>query len=71
MVVQHPPEYIQQAQKTVTGFGSIKPTADKTVAESTDDLFAKALSPRSPDLPRSPFSFSTQDTKSYVATRQA
>lgn len=30
--------------------------------DSEDELFAKALSPRSPDIPRSPFSFSTEDT---------
>lgn len=31
-----------------------------------DGLFAKALSPRSPDIPKSPFSFSTEETLPYA-----
>lgn len=34
----------------------------KKSQDSEDELFAKALSPRSPDIPRSPFSLSTEDT---------
>ena len=36
--------------------------ARKKSQDSEEELFAKALSPRSPDIPRSPFSFSTEDT---------
>jgi hypothetical protein len=39
---------------TMTSMSSLARTSS---AESGEDLFAKALSPRSPDLPRSPFSF--------------
>lgn len=35
--------------------------------DAADDLFAKALSPRSPDIPRSPFSFSPEETKIPLA----
>ncbi|EEP77399.1 conserved hypothetical protein [Uncinocarpus reesii 1704] len=34
--------------------------------DSGDGLFAKALSPRSPDIPRSPFSFSPEETLPYA-----
>ncbi|KZF24793.1 hypothetical protein L228DRAFT_267099 [Xylona heveae TC161] len=34
--------------------------------EEEDDLFAKPLSPRSPDMPKSPFSFATADTFAYI-----
>lgn len=61
-VALHPPETIQEAQQTTepSGFATLNAMstiARTTSAESSDELFAKALSPRSPDLPRSPFSF--------------
>ncbi len=61
-VALHPPESVQEAQLSSSpgGFatiGSMTTIARTVSAESGDDLFAKALSPRSPDLPRSPFSF--------------
>lgn len=64
-VALHPPDSIQDLQQTSTtsGFSAINPMnsmsslARTSSAESGEDLFAKALSPRSPDLPRSPFSF--------------
>ncbi|RAK82592.1 uncharacterized protein BO72DRAFT_2455 [Aspergillus fijiensis CBS 313.89] len=40
-----------------TSIGSLTHTHPSS-AESGEELFAKALSPRTPDLPRSPFSFS-------------
>jgi len=64
-VALHPPESLQEVQQN-TGLGgfagmnsmdSMGSLARTSSAESGDDLFAKALSPRSPDLPRSPFSF--------------
>ncbi|KAJ6104671.1 hypothetical protein N7523_010991 [Penicillium sp. IBT 18751x] len=64
-VALHPPESIQDLQQTSTTSGfaainsmtSMSSLARTSSAESGEDLFAKALSPRSPDLPRSPFSF--------------
>ncbi|KAI9375202.1 hypothetical protein BJX61DRAFT_192803 [Aspergillus egyptiacus] len=59
-VAHYPPESIQ-AQQNVgfnTGFASLGAATHNTSSDSGEDLFAKALSPRSPDLPRSPFSFS-------------
>ncbi|KAL4873096.1 hypothetical protein BDV12DRAFT_161316 [Aspergillus spectabilis] len=61
MVALHPPESLQAQQSggSNTGFASMGATAAPIAsADSGEDLFAKALSPRSPDLPRSPFSFS-------------
>ncbi|KAJ5895059.1 hypothetical protein N7495_006750 [Penicillium taxi] len=64
-VAHFPPESVQEAQQNSgpDGFSSMN-TLDSmsslvrtSSTESGDDLFAKALSPRSPDLPRSPFSF--------------
>lgn len=61
-VVQFPPESLQEFQQNnePSGFASLDsmaPLVRTSSAESGDELFAKALSPRSPDLPRSPFSF--------------
>ncbi|CAG8888548.1 unnamed protein product [Penicillium egyptiacum] len=62
-VALFPPDFLQGTQQTSepTGFaamgaamGAIPPTPSN---DSGEELFAKALSPRSPDLPRSPFSF--------------
>ncbi|KAL4886920.1 hypothetical protein BJY04DRAFT_43620 [Aspergillus karnatakaensis] len=64
-VAHYPPESIQAQQSGGfnTGFASMGATAAPAPAPTSDsgeDLFAKALSPRSPDLPRSPFSFSPE-----------
>ncbi|KAJ5287849.1 hypothetical protein N7478_003535 [Penicillium angulare] len=61
-VAQFPPESLQEFQQASDsgGFASMNsmgPLVRTSSAESGEDLFAKALSPRSPDLPRSPFSF--------------
>lgn len=61
-VALHPPESLQEAQKSAEapGFAPISSMSSIVRSPSTDsgeELFAKALSPRSPDLPRSPFSF--------------
>jgi len=61
-VALHPPESLQEAQKSAEapGFAPISSMGSIVRSSSTDsgeELFAKALSPRSPDLPRSPFSF--------------
>lgn len=64
-VAQFPPESLQEAQQDTTGvpgFAALapivrEPMARSSSADSGEELFAKALSPRSPNLPRSPFSF--------------
>ncbi|KAJ5633604.1 hypothetical protein N7528_001446 [Penicillium herquei] len=60
-VAHFPPEALQEIQSSEpNGFASLDTMGSfvqTTSDESNDDLFAKALSPRSPDLPRSPFSF--------------
>jgi len=70
LVAHHPPASIQQAQRGGNEFGSMDSIARTTGMESSDELFAKALSPRSPDIPRSPFSFSLKDTIPYFATKR-
>ncbi|KAJ6152954.1 hypothetical protein N7497_007273 [Penicillium chrysogenum] len=58
-----PPSAVQEAQKNTgpTGFAAMGtamgPISRTPSNDSGEELFAKALSPRSPDLPRSPFSF--------------
>lgn len=54
-----PPTALQEAQQHggSTGFAAMGAISRTNSNDSGEDLFAKALSPRSPDLPRSPFSF--------------
>ncbi|BCS20806.1 uncharacterized protein APUU_21239S [Aspergillus puulaauensis] len=63
-VAHYPPESLQAQQSAgfSRGFASMGAVAPSTSSgsDSGEDLFAKALSPRSPDLPRSPFSFSPE-----------
>ncbi|KAJ5646445.1 hypothetical protein N7490_002817 [Penicillium lividum] len=60
-VAHFPPDFLQEAQQNIepSGFASLNsmPPLVRTSSAESEDLFAKALSPRSPDLPRSPFSF--------------
>ncbi|KAL1964635.1 hypothetical protein VTN77DRAFT_6809 [Rasamsonia byssochlamydoides] len=70
VVAHHPPPSLQQAQRDGGEFGFMEPLKRTESTDSGDELFAKALSPRSPDLPRSPFSFSPQDTMLYVGTKE-
>ncbi|CAG8160415.1 unnamed protein product [Penicillium olsonii] len=62
-VALFPPDFLQEAQQASgsTGFaamGASMGTLPRVPSnDSGEELFAKALSPRSPDLPRSPFSF--------------
>ncbi|OKL56514.1 hypothetical protein UA08_08306 [Talaromyces atroroseus] len=62
IVAHAPPPFIQQAQSSSSSSNAslLEPVAQPASSDS-DDLFAKALSPRSPDLPRSPFSFSSSE----------
>ncbi|KAJ5163239.1 uncharacterized protein N7500_005069 [Penicillium coprophilum] len=54
-----PPSALQEAQQKSDhgGFASMGVITRTPSNDSGEELFAKALSPRSPDLPRSPFSF--------------
>ncbi|KAJ5650882.1 uncharacterized protein N7484_004605 [Penicillium longicatenatum] len=66
-IAHFPPSSLQAAQQTIEqgGFASMDSMESldsmvplvRTSSGESEDLFAKALSPRSPDLPRSPFSF--------------
>ncbi|KAJ5294281.1 hypothetical protein N7508_009102 [Penicillium antarcticum] len=58
-VALFPPQSLQQAQQSSEpiGFAAMGTTLTRVPSNDSDELFAKALSPRSPDLPRSPFSF--------------
>lgn len=61
-VSQPPPEQIIQAQQQQPiGFASLSSYSAPTTNDG-EGLFAKALSPRSPDIPKSPFSFSAEET---------
>ncbi|KAJ5514466.1 hypothetical protein N7463_004018 [Penicillium fimorum] len=58
-VALFPPSTLQEAQQNSDqgGFASMGAITRTPSNDSGEELFAKALSPRSPDLPRSPFSF--------------
>ncbi|KAJ9201755.1 hypothetical protein DTO021D3_7762 [Paecilomyces variotii] len=69
-VVHHPPASVQAQQNSAQNlFGSMDTIARTSSADSDNELFAKALSPRSPDIPRSPFSFAPEETLRYVAPK--
>ncbi|RMJ24724.1 hypothetical protein PHISP_04418 [Aspergillus sp. HF37] len=56
-VPQYPPEPSHPPPHPQPEFAGLSSLARSSSADSGEELFAKALSPRSPDLPRSPFSF--------------
>lgn len=58
-VAVFPPSALQEVQNNSgnNGFGAMGAISRTPSNDSGEELFAKALSPRSPDLPRSPFSF--------------
>lgn len=66
-VAHYPPESIQVQQHVndgSSGFASMGSIAGPSSnSDSGEELFAKALSPRSPDLPRSPFSFAPESLR--------
>ncbi|KAM5440040.1 hypothetical protein McanMca71_004960 [Microsporum canis] len=79
-VAHAPPDFIRRQQAQDSGFASLnmQPIVDSISSNNEvnnnanppdvqDGLFAKALSPRSPDIPKSPFSFSTEETLPYAA----
>ena len=48
-----------------TPMKSAKPTSDTHLEDREDDLFALPISPRSPEMTKSPFSFASRDTGKY------
>ncbi|EOD48842.1 hypothetical protein UCRNP2_4394 [Neofusicoccum parvum UCRNP2] len=76
-----PPEIIAQQQQQATGMGSLNafaggftpvpPSAPADDDDHEDDLFALPISPRSPDMSKSPFSFAASDTVKYVKDQKA
>jgi len=76
MVVQRPPESFvsRQQQQQQGGMSSLNalaggdPGFSRTEAQNDgdDDLFALPMSPRSPEMTKSPFSFGAQDTQRYL-----
>jgi hypothetical protein len=61
ITAQYPPDHIrhQQSKLATTPLDNALQSNDK---DAGDELFAKSLSPRSPDDPKSPFSFSPTET---------
>lgn len=47
--------------------GGYVPIQDDTETETEDELFAVKLSPRSPEMKKSPFSFTAEDTAPWPA----
>lgn len=81
IAVQRPPE--QQQQRSGSEVGSLNAFANNggfyppergspgQQQDDGDDLFALPMSPRSPEMSKSPFSFGTQDTGQYLKGGQA
>ncbi|KAK0942678.1 hypothetical protein LTR29_005765 [Friedmanniomyces endolithicus] len=71
VVAQRPPDSFASRQRQEGGMGSLNAFADNDTgfqrmqpsdADKADDLFALPMSPRSPEMTKSPFSFGTVDT---------
>ena len=62
---QFPPDSVKQQQSKLPA--SMDYVTQQTNRDAGDDLFAKSLSPRSPDDPKSPFSFSSAETIPYAS----
>lgn len=81
IAAQRPPESFQRQQ--AEGMGSLNAFASGDMGLSQpqpqpnkqeddgDDLFALPMSPRSPEMAKSPFSFATQDTMRYLKGERA
>ncbi len=70
IVAQAPPEHIRKQQGQARSTASLNSmTRPGQPAEPEDDLFAMALSPRSPDGPKSPFSLSSGEVSAFAKTK--
>jgi len=78
IVAQRPPGSFAAQQRQQEGMGSLNAFASNDIGFSSsqpgedneDDLFALPMSPRSPDMAKSPFSFGAQDTMKYVKSER-
>ena len=68
MMPQFPPDHIklQQSKYPATSLNYASPSKAR---DQGDELFAKSLSPRSPDDPKSPFSFSPTETTPHSSKK--
>lgn len=77
-----PPEILAQQQQQAVGMASLNaftggfnPVAPSSAPadeeDHEEDLFALPISPRSPDMSKSPFSFASTDTLKYAADQKA
>ena len=71
VVAQQPPASVlrQQADQQ-TSMNFVTNSSATTTSDDPDDLFARALLPRSPDLAKSPFSFSSAEVSKAKAGSQ-
>ncbi|KAK4951878.1 hypothetical protein LTR10_009798 [Elasticomyces elasticus] len=77
MAAQRPPDSFVSRQQQQGGMGSLNAFADNDMGfqsmqqpepDKADDLFALPMSPRSPDMTKSPFSFGVVDTMNVFGT---
>ncbi|KAK2767545.1 hypothetical protein FQN54_003703 [Arachnomyces sp. PD_36] len=68
-VAHAPPDFIQAQQEAGPPSLSMEYVSQQRAPNPEDELFAKALSPRTPDIPRSPFSFSSEETMPYITNK--
>jgi hypothetical protein len=64
ITAQFPPDHVKLQQNKLPTM-SLEYLSQSTSQDAGDELFAKSLSPRSPDDPKSPFSFSSTETMPY------
>lgn len=73
-MAQSPPQHLVIKQNDARSSGRVTSLdaiasghmpADDTEIETEDELFAVKMSPRSPEMKKSPFSFATIDTSRY------
>ncbi|KAK4616675.1 uncharacterized protein CLAFUR5_12290 [Fulvia fulva] len=79
IAAQRPPEAFAAQQRQHVSMGSLNAFASGDVPanpnpeqeDDEDDLFALPMSPRSPEMSKSPFSFAAQDTVKYLKGERA
>ena len=80
VAVQRPPDSFAASQFSQTGMGSLNAIAGggstgfssmQAKDDGNEDLFALPMSPRSPEMSKSPFSFASQDTSRYAKSERA
>jgi len=79
IVAQRPPDSFAAQRRQDAGMGSLNAFASSDIGFSSsrpdddkeDGLFALPMSPRSPEMAKSPFSFGAQDTMKYARGERA